>query len=283
MRKAHGLIVSTGREAISIVLASLRLRRDDEVWIVTTFDLPNVSSCVTSTVFNTCKPSRVLSERTRAILVIHEFGVAHPDTPLLADLARRRSIPLIEDCAHTRDSRNAGWKVGTLGDYVILSFPKIFPAQCGGALLSDEPLPSGDCTNHVKARQAISIVLDCWRERDEYSRNRRDVFRRLSAGFRQLGYSTLFEVTDEVTPWFFPAATRDCQALLDRAQKNNVDCSLWHGSEIVVFPCHQFLTGEDIDRIIGVGAEAQLESRYRSVDEHEQQTSHSVPGSRVTT
>ena len=69
----------------------LALRRDDEVFIATTFDYPHVPACVTCTVFNLAKPSRVLTDRTRAIFVIHEFGVPHPGTPALREESRRRA------------------------------------------------------------------------------------------------------------------------------------------------------------------------------------------------
>ena len=72
---------------------------------MTTFDKPNVSSCVTSTVFNHCKPSRVSSANTRAVLVIHEFGVPYPQIAALREFCDSRSIPLIEDWLATFGER----------------------------------------------------------------------------------------------------------------------------------------------------------------------------------
>ena len=153
MRQAEGLLTSSGREAISMILDKLDLERHDEIWILTTFDFPNVSSCVTCTIFNRCKPSRVLTNRTRAIYIIHEFGVPHRETPQLVKIARQRGIPVIEDCAHTVDSRCDGWHVGNLGDYVVLSFPKVFPTTTGGALLSRTPVPATSLLNDHEARE----------------------------------------------------------------------------------------------------------------------------------
>ena len=67
------VITSSGRKAIDLILDECGLKLSDEVLIATTFNKPNVSSCVTSTIFNHCKPSRVLSDSTRAVLVIHEL------------------------------------------------------------------------------------------------------------------------------------------------------------------------------------------------------------------
>lgn len=55
-----------------------------------------------------------LSERTRAIIVTHLFGNPVEMAPIL-DLAKRRSIPVIEDCAQAFLARSGGRPVGTLG------------------------------------------------------------------------------------------------------------------------------------------------------------------------
>ncbi|MBZ0165808.1 MAG: DegT/DnrJ/EryC1/StrS family aminotransferase, partial [Candidatus Omnitrophica bacterium] len=144
-----------GRGAIDAVMRSLPLVRDDEVFITTTFDYPNVSSCVTSTIFNYCKPARVLSDRSKAILVIHEFGVPHRNTPQLRELADQRGIPLIEDCAHTINSHRDDWQVGFFGDFVVVSFSKIFPVPLGGMLLGKE-IP---CVLTDLQEQAVTKVL----------------------------------------------------------------------------------------------------------------------------
>jgi dTDP-4-amino-4,6-dideoxygalactose transaminase len=58
---------------------------------------------------------RVLSERTRAIVVTHLFGQPCPMGPVM-ELARSRGIPVIEDCAQAFDASWQGRPVGTIGD-----------------------------------------------------------------------------------------------------------------------------------------------------------------------
>ena len=97
-RRDFAMLTSNGRRALAAVLESLALEPTDEICILTTFGFPNVSSCVTSTVFNYCKPARVMSPATRGVIVIHEFGVPFKDMTALSDECMRRGIPLIEDC-----------------------------------------------------------------------------------------------------------------------------------------------------------------------------------------
>jgi perosamine synthetase len=57
----------------------------------------------------------VLSERTRAIIVTHLFG--NPcEMGEIMELARSRSIPVIEDCAQAFMAEHGGGRVGTIGD-----------------------------------------------------------------------------------------------------------------------------------------------------------------------
>lgn len=237
-----------GRGAIDAVLRSLKLGRDDEVFITTSFDYPNVSSCVTSTVFNHCKPARVLSEKSKAILVIHEFGVPHRNTPQLRELADQRRIPLIEDCAHTIDSYRDDWQVGYFGDFVVVSFSKLFPVAGGGMLLGKEiPLPLTDREEQavIPHLPACADALKNW---SAHARRRREVFQRYVEG----GLPTIYQVDESVTPWFYPLQTPLWEDVMAAAAQQGIDCGRWHGSEVVVLPCHQYLSDDDVDRVIAM-------------------------------
>ncbi len=56
-----------------------------------------------------------LSPRTKAIVVTHLFGNPCDLNPIM-ELARARSIPVIEDCAQAFDAKYQGKAVGTIGD-----------------------------------------------------------------------------------------------------------------------------------------------------------------------
>lgn len=135
-----GFCTSTGRAGIGVVCRHLGLRDTDEVYITTTFGAHYVSSTVTCTLFNFCRPSKVLTDKTRLIYIIHDFGVPHPGTARLARLAKSRGIPLLEDCAYCVESRHAdGRPVGAFADFVIYSLPKVYPVPNGGVVLGDIP------------------------------------------------------------------------------------------------------------------------------------------------
>lgn len=240
----------SGRDALDAWLGAEGLRRGDEIWITTTFDLPNVSSCVTCTIFNHCKPSRVLTPATRGIVVIHEFGVPHTHMQELVAVARSREIPLIEDCAHTIDSRASEYAAGRMGDWVLVSFPKIFPIHSGGALLSR----SGEKPSILRQPSVNleSFVAEHASQVTSYSDGRRAAFARLEMTARAYGYEPLFSPSDTVSPWFFPVRTRHWRELVEALHLAKVDAASWHGSDVVVLPCHQFLSEPDFARIDAV-------------------------------
>jgi len=65
-----------------------------------------------------------VSDRTRAILVVHYAGFPAPLTALRA-IADRHGIPLIEDAAHSLGARYNGRGIGTVGDYGVFSLQAI--------------------------------------------------------------------------------------------------------------------------------------------------------------
>ena len=64
---------------------------------------------------------KAISERTRAILVMHYGGYAC-DMPSIMELARERGLKVIEDAAHAVGSELGGIKLGTWGDIGCFSF-----------------------------------------------------------------------------------------------------------------------------------------------------------------
>lgn len=247
------IVTPNGRTAISIILESLGLNPDDEVYITTTFEKPNISSCVTCTIFNFCRPSRVLTDKTKVIFVIHEFGVPHPRMDDLATLAKQKSLPLIEDCAHTIDSKHNGKMVGQSGDYMICSFPKIFPVQCGGLLIG-ENLTSKPTAIQSKIIDQVRCVLPKYMSSiKEYSNKKRANFQSLQAKFERISLKPLYELNEDISPSFhFPLVTDKFEKVIEKASQSGIDCGLWHGTNIVVFPAHQFLEEEHLERIFEV-------------------------------
>ncbi len=71
---------------------------------------------------------------TRAIYVIHYFGLTQPRIAEIAALVRARGVALIEDCALALGARGSDGAAGSWGDAAVFSFAKFFPLIEGGAL-----------------------------------------------------------------------------------------------------------------------------------------------------
>lgn len=82
---------------------------------------------------------RVLSDRTRAIVVTHLFGNPADMDGIMA-VASRRGIPVIEDCAQAYLAGTGGRKVGTIGDVGCFSLQqgKHITSGEGGLVVTDD-------------------------------------------------------------------------------------------------------------------------------------------------
>ncbi len=80
-----------------------------------------------------------ITERTKAIVVVHLFG-GPADLDGLLDVARRHDLRLIEDCAQATGAFYKGRRVGSLGDFAAFSLQasKTLTGGEGGILLCDD-------------------------------------------------------------------------------------------------------------------------------------------------
>src|SRR3989338_3101572 len=78
-------------------------------------------------------PAKRLSERTKVILVYHQYGFPQDMVKIMA-LAQAKNLIVIEDCAHALYSYYQGKRLGTIGDFAVFSFSKwFFCLALGGA------------------------------------------------------------------------------------------------------------------------------------------------------
>ena len=83
---------------------------------------------------------RLITRRTRAIVVVHYAGVACEMDEIMA-LAQRHRLPVVEDNAHGLFGKYRGKPLGSFGALATLSFHETKNITCGegGALLVNDP------------------------------------------------------------------------------------------------------------------------------------------------
>jgi dTDP-4-amino-4,6-dideoxygalactose transaminase len=79
---------------------------------------------------------RRLTPRSRAVVVQHTFGIPC-DLDAVREIASRRELVLIEDCAHALGGLHDGQELGTFGDAAVFSFgrDKVISSVFGGMLV----------------------------------------------------------------------------------------------------------------------------------------------------
>lgn len=81
-----------------------------------------------------------ISPRTRAIVVVHQYGQPAPMDEILS-LARKHNLKVVEDCAQAHASFYRGKRVGTFGDVMCSSLQqsKHITSGEGGFVATDDP------------------------------------------------------------------------------------------------------------------------------------------------
>jgi perosamine synthetase len=150
---SHAVCVSSGTAGLHLALLTLGIGEGDEV-IVPSFAFIAVANAVLqvrgtpvfaeidSITLNLDPDAveRAVTPRTRAILVVHTFGVPAQMDALEA-IARRHNLALIEDASEAIGAEFQGHCVGRFGDLAILSFypNKQLTTGEGGAVLARDP------------------------------------------------------------------------------------------------------------------------------------------------
>lgn len=241
-----------GVYALHMALKHLGLQGEDEVWITSTTESPYVSSCVTSTIEANCCWSREKTAKTKAVLMIHEFGKLHPKRQELKESSRREGMPLIEDCAYAW----TGGDAGTYGDFVVYSFPKFFPVQFGGLLVGakfedHEVWNKFQCLDVGKRNLVLGDIgqdLSCVTDIADKRRQNHAYFTRLA---EQEGMEAYFKFAEDEVPGTFLLKVADPEKISGWLERFGVECGVYHGHPAVFLPVHQNLEKRHIDYIFG--------------------------------
>jgi len=128
-------VVSSGTAALHMAMLALGIGHGDEVIVpaltfiadVNVVQLsgaePVLADCISFENWNV-NPQDIedkITERTKAVLIVHYAGYACPMNEIVT-LCRKRGLFLIEDCAHAPESTYSGLPCGSFGDVSCFSF-----------------------------------------------------------------------------------------------------------------------------------------------------------------
>ena len=140
---------------------------------------------------NPAKIEEKITDRTKAVLVVHLYGQASDMTPI-AELCKKYKLRLVEDCAQSHGACFEGKMTGTFGDIGCFSF---YPSKNlgafgdGGAIVTDDEQIAKDMKvyrNYGSEKRYYNKVVGTNSRLDE-----------IQAGLLRVRLSHLDELTEE--------------------------------------------------------------------------------------
>lgn len=148
----RALATSSCTTALHLSLVALGVGPGDEV-VVPDFTFPATANVVvqlgampvvvdidpTTFTLDPHELDRVVTDRTRAIMPVHAFGLCADMNAIMA-FARSRGIPVVEDAARALGAEIDGQQAGRLGDLACFSFHprKVITTGEGGMITTDD-------------------------------------------------------------------------------------------------------------------------------------------------
>jgi dTDP-4-amino-4,6-dideoxygalactose transaminase len=187
----YALAVNSGTAALQLALDAIGLKTGDEVLIpsytftatgevVTYFGARPVLCDSVRGGFNIdpADAERRITERTRAIIPVHVGGQPCAMDQIQA-LAKRHTLRVIEDAAHTLPASYQGRRIGTISELTAFSFyaTKTITTGEGGMLTTD----SEELARHAAAMRLHGISGDAWKR---YSREGSWYYEVMHAGYK---------------------------------------------------------------------------------------------------
>tara|TARA_B100000315_G_C14590669_1_gene595562 strand:+ start:4232 stop:5395 length:1164 start_codon:yes stop_codon:yes gene_type:complete len=168
----NAVAVNSGTAALHLALKELNLEAGSEVI------LPSLTFCATANaaihaglkpVFADCNLKTMnidigeiknkITDQTRVIVPVH-FAGRPCDMISIMDLAKKKSLRVVEDCAHAIESTIDGKHCGTFGDYGCFSFyvTKNLTTVEGGMVVG----PDINSLNRIKTMALHGMSKDAW-------------------------------------------------------------------------------------------------------------------------
>lgn len=148
----YGVAVTSGTTALHLAVDAAGIGRGDEVLVSASTNIATALAVYHNNAVSVPVDSEpvtwnldpalieeLITPRTRAILPVHLFG--HPCAmDAIMDIARRRNLIVIEDCAEAHGATYQGQKVGSFGDMGCFSFyaNKLITTGEGGMVVTND-------------------------------------------------------------------------------------------------------------------------------------------------
>ncbi|MBV9768715.1 MAG: DegT/DnrJ/EryC1/StrS family aminotransferase [Bryobacterales bacterium] len=168
----HGVAVNSGTSALHLALLAAGIQAGDEVITVPFTFYATVAAIgyvgatpvyvdIDPDTFNIdhSKIEAAITERTRAILLVHLYGHCTDMDPIL-NIARRYKLIVIEDAAQAHGAEYSGRRAGSIGDIGCFSF---YPTKNLGA-----PGEGGMLTTNNSEYARTAALLRSWGEEQRY-------------------------------------------------------------------------------------------------------------------
>ncbi len=134
VKSPYSLSTSSGTSALQLAIATLKLKKNDEIIVP---DYTFVSP-INSIIHSNCKPvladvdletlcisfdslKKVVSRRTKALILVHLYGNS-PELQKILNFCKKNNIKIIEDCAEGFGTKYKKIHVGNFGDFGTFSF-----------------------------------------------------------------------------------------------------------------------------------------------------------------
>lgn len=200
-----------------------------------------------------------ITERTKAILVVHLYGQASNMAPIM-EICRKHKLRLVEDCAQSHGACFDGKMTGTFGDIGCFSF---YPSKNlggfgdGGAIVTEDEKIAADMKmyrNYGSERRYYNKVVGANSRLDE-----------MQAGLLRVRLAHIEELTEErrSLAGHYTEGIRNPKLLLPKVREHGD--SVWHQ---YVIRCEErqklidYLDGQEIGTIIHYPIPPHLSEAY---------------------
>lgn len=165
----HALSVSNGTVALHLALLALGISSSDEVIVPTLTYIASVNaisyvgahpvfvdSLESTWQIDSDDLERRITQKTRAIMVVHLYGCAC-DMDKILSIAKKYNLLVVEDCAEAIGTFYKGRHVGLFGDISTFSFfgNKTITTGEGGMVITNDPILS-ERVRHLKGQGLVA-------------------------------------------------------------------------------------------------------------------------------